>query len=367
MSIIRYSFLEKKVYVPEGNGVLASPPKENLLFKSKDTDKKSTIQQFTSRHINEQMNGGVNLGPLCFLIHGHDFNPRDPKSKLKHNPHTCLYRPHYTSSTKSKNDDIFSWPAGLQLHEESLETTQGIAIACAWESCGKSRQFFNSYYSNTLSKAGQCALNLVDIIVATSELLPEAPLNIFCHGMGAEIAFQALTLLAKEHPTIINRFKTIQSLGAITPVDTAMAAVEQIEKLNLGEKTPEFFNILHSDDDSINLIEETVSRTNKKSTPLLGTHGLSKKKHTFWLDIQINHLSVHKWFHRNLQINFKGHDPDKIHDHAIYYRHSPNMLFYQQVLWQKNGFSILELRNKKIPEGLQSGFITYIMSILGLD
>ena len=113
MAVLRFSAINGFLTHPPESGVLPSSFSAQHLcrFGSQEPLQSSKLQEHIKQQIDEYMNGGVNLGPIVFLIHGNDFNPLDRNVNAFHsaNPHLRVFHPRGYAWKKPMRLHRFSW------------------------------------------------------------------------------------------------------------------------------------------------------------------------------------------------------------------------------------------------------------------
>jgi hypothetical protein len=370
MPVIHFSMSKKQLCSPRNpSGILAKNISQESFGKAnKDDFDTNVLDQYLMQYIDENINGGLNLSRVCFMIHDMNFDPADQEKKLKFsiNPHRRIFKHYPVTGKKNGKIKAYSWPTALHLNDDAIEKTIGLGIAFGWKSNGDDKTFLKDFFNELLKNAENASWGLFQLIKSVQRIMPNTPVHFVVNGLGSEVVIPAIEKLldSKDQDALLN-LRTLQLLGASSPVS-------QVEKLTtrLNEHNSnldfEIFNYMNPEDDHLNRVSE-IYETAKVPQKVLGIEGTSSNTYKNWIDIQLNHPIVTWWIRKFLRIDIKVNDSDNIRDHTLFYRHLPNMILFRQIAWENPDYSIEALRKKGLPEGRKSNFLPFLKRLLGID
>ncbi len=355
MSVLRFSMADTQLCSPRHpEGILLEDISMESFGNVEDERDFNSVKldHFLREFLNENVNGGLNLGRICLMIHDYGYDPVDRVGKLKksQNPHRRLFIHRQIEAKKSGKIRAWSWPAALHLSEDALEKTAGLGLAIGWKSSGEADQFLADFYSEILSNATLAAKGIAQLLSSIHRLMPETPVHFFAHGIGSEVIFSCFEHLLPHNPQILHQVHSVQLLGPSVNRPRALSLLEQIDS-HLPKSQISFYNYMNPEDDHLNLIYENSGIHRNERIKVLGLHGAQLKRHPRWLELQLNHPMVRWWMRRKLKMDIRVNDPENVRDHTMFFRHIPNMILFRQIFWGKEGFNIEGLRSKDIPEG----------------
>ncbi|MDJ0992405.1 MAG: DUF726 domain-containing protein [Dinoroseobacter sp.] len=119
---------------------------------------------------------------VVVLLHGFRYDPDLPHT----NPHTRIYATHPASKRPKRH---MSWLAALGFR--GLPDDPGLCIAVGWPARGR--------LSGAYDRAGEVGRALAVLIAALAALMPEHPVKIMGHSLGARVALCCLHALNAPH------------------------------------------------------------------------------------------------------------------------------------------------------------------------
>jgi hypothetical protein len=368
MSIFRLSVLKSQAFAPD--------PRGNLLLDGYSRRRRiGGLGEFAApmlaprssdfRHYFERAlaTAAAELGadqPVVVMVHGFLFDPKQtasPHPPASDNPHSRLY--HFTprAEHEEQRDHDASWPVGLGFSGEDEGGADGLAIAFGWHSQPGFAQSLieqsENFYARAYDYAGLSAWVLVNTLHMLNILLPDRQVDIFCHSLGSRVVVRAIALAAKNYMAVmLERLGRVIILGGSEYVVEAQLMQRRLESLPL-QSRPDFYNIITRENDVLDKLGENFGPRTFGNTQVIGHNGLgTRNPPDTWIDLQIDRHALQTWMSNERGIEISGDRPSNVWDHWYYYTFRSNMDFYRGILRERDQWSIGQLREQGIPEGV---------------
>lgn len=188
--------------------------------------------------------------PVIIMVHGFRYSPRTESC-----PHSLIL----AERSDSDSWKVVSWPQQL-----AIPQGRGLGVGFGWDASGTIWQAYR--------RAPRAGAALADAIAALRAELPQRPIHIVTHSLGARVALHAASLLP---PATISRMLLI-SPAMFRHEAAQLAAAE-------GLSATEVFTVLSAENTAYDLLFRAVM-------PWGGvTLGRGGPDLSTWLDIRLNH------------------------------------------------------------------------------
>ena len=209
MSIIRLSVLKNTAYAPDIDGDIKLLPynrrrrvgQMEAYAPPELATRNSDFRHYLDREVARAAADLAPGQPVVVMVHGFLFDPKaavSPSPKETDNPHGRVY--HYVTGDEPEEQrhHTSSWPLGLGFSPDDETGSTGLAVAFGWQSqpgfASSLINHFQNFYARAYENAGTSAWVLVNVLHALSDLLPNHPIDLFCHSLGSRVVARALAL-----------------------------------------------------------------------------------------------------------------------------------------------------------------------------
>lgn len=258
--------------------------------------------------------------PVVVLVHGYQFDPALPS----HDPHRSLF----AAEPEGQDWRVRSWPRGLGFAADAGETGLCVgfgwpALAPLWRSLRDTRR---TSFAQVYDRAADYGPRLAELVTLLQGLVPDRPIDIVAHSLGARVALAALPHLDRPPGRVV-------LLGA-AEFDTAV-----LDFLCAAPALPQIYNVTARANDLYDAMFETFAprRTWRDRAVGLGL----RAPFAAWIDLQIDRADVTAW------VNGRGIALRPAHTrfcHWSFYTRDGAFAVYQAILNRRPGWDIADLR-----------------------
>ena len=384
MSILRLSVLKDTAFAPLPDGTIvmedfAGGNKANLRGKLDqlpydiqsdilDADPDAfdrmapRLQHYLERAVPARTSNLAPGAPVVVMVHGFLFDPRQavaPKPRDTDTPHGRLYHFEVEDEREEQRHHTTSWPLHLGFTTGDMTGNEGFAVAFGWHSqpgfASSLITHFQNFYARAYDYAGETAWVLVHTLDRLSRLLPDHPIDLFCHSLGSRVVVRALQMACKYRPDLLPRLGQVVLLGG---AEYVVEAQVMLTRLLDGDhpSLPAFYNIVSRENDVLDKLGENFGPRTFGNSQVIGHNGLdSGTRAPNWIDLQIDGRKMQDWMLDERGFEVSGDRPGNIWDHWYYYTFRGNMALYQDILRNRAAWALADLRTQGIPEGAPRG------------
>ena len=377
MSLIRLSVLKDTPYAPDAKGAIdledytrrrrrgRMPPLNFPELASRN----SFFRHYMDRAVTDAVAAPGFAGPVVVMVNGFLFDPKTAvgdNPKDTDNPHGRLYHFVRKDEPHEQRHHTASWPLGLGFDTADDGGAQGLAVALGWQSqpgfASSLINHFQNFYARAYENASDTAWVLVNVIKALADLLPDQPIDIVCHSLGARVVVRALAMVAKQDgdsaldpevaKALLERIGRIIVLGGAEYVVEAQLMRRRLEAWNLASP-PQVYNIVARENDVLDKLAENFGPRTFGNSQVIGHNGLDiTAPAADWIDLQIDRRALQDWMADTHGIEVSGDRPGNVWDHWYYYTYRGNMTLYNNILRERDPWAIPALRAAGVPDGV---------------
>lgn len=341
--------------------------------------------------------------PAVVFVHGFQYEPRRPVvARIKSdNPHRCLYHfdetPGGPGSREERRHRLTPWFARAMLEggEGTADQCAGLAVGYSYASRGGAPDpFLPGPFTRFLSRVGltawwrepaepyvnayrdaeQAGYGLAALVTQLgyrldAEDLPQKPIDLFCHGLGARTVLSAIAMIAQRWPND----RTISRIGRVIMLNGACywgQAAYALANIAFADAPapPQFYNITSLADDVLGYlaghatmrvaVDEAVEdlsldrrqRWLLRGGRTIGRHGRPPHRlyQSFgpacsgWVDVTLGSARVRRWGRRR-GFDLRARRGRRREDHCVSFTHPGNWALYRAILNRAEGTGVGEL------------------------
>lgn len=245
--------------------------------------------------------------PVVVMVHGRGYRPGDPK--------TCPHRLLYADRDSDGRSRLVSWSRRMGLSGPNGPRFAGLAVGLGWDSAGSIWQ--------SARAADRAAPGLARLVTLIRRALPDRPVDLLAHSLGARVALGALPLL---HPGAVGRAILMAGADFVPRAEAALASP--------AGRTAEVVNIVSRENDLYDWMFETALRGGRA----LGA-GLGHLPNA--VDVQIDGRAARRGLAR---LGFRLDEPRLRVCHWSVYLRPGVFPFYRALIHRRDALSLARLR-----------------------
>lgn len=368
MSIIRLSCIRETLYAPQPSGVFVAAPydrnkgtgKMDVLSPPTIPSDTSPLRDYMRGQISEAAPALGDEGPVVVMVHGYQFEPKDPVTRNprnSNNAHARIFHFQDRDEAAEQKHHTTSWPRHLGLADNDGGAS-GLAIAFAWDSNPGflSSVLFHSKdpHARAYRWAERTAWPLVAVLHELNRNLPNHRIDVLTHSLGTRLVLYAIALATIHRPRLLRRIDRVIMMGSSEFVSEAQRTYQAARGLGLAT-WPDFYNVVIRKDTVLDKLAERISGDREGSPQVVGHNGieLGDRPH-HWMDLQLDNDELRDWLGSTHGVDVAGDAPGKGLEHWYYFTYRANMDFYRRILHDRDELSQQRLRSgpAPIPEGV---------------
>ena len=266
--------------------------------------------------------------PILIMIHGYKYHPRDAAT----DPHRLLFSGRMDGVGKA----AISWPLELGFGPLSLE--DGLAIGFGWE--GRPSHKIRpkprlKSFAHVYGQANRAGGHLARLLGWIGELAPERRVDLIAHSLGARVAFCAISRGATHN---LGRLILMGGAEYASVVDRCFRRLEVTDQL-------EVFCVRTRQNAFVDFLFESFA---PRATPHdfaigRGYQGPPQR----WLNIRLDDPATLAMLSAR-GIGISPQSTGKLVDHWGFYQRAGIMRFYRQLLRDRRGWRLADLRHETI-------------------